>query len=233
MSAAQQYRENAAECVGWARTARTDKERATFLQMARTWIEAAERLESHPPPRHQRRSKKRNCHKVGRLSWRPRSVDACRPKSPPVGGSPHTALPVFQRQKCNGCTILFFAPLSKCTGVTYVSADRDSARFAIRRRCTRKPRGSQKRWLVDGAKLLDPKTLEVVGHLTDAGKINTPQDKSPAGNDDLCPVSQPNEQRAVEPTHTAGWDTPPENVELMPQYQDFRFQPPSRLGAVA
>jgi hypothetical protein len=45
-------------------------------------------------------------------------------------------------------------------------------------------RSGQKRWLVDGAKLLDPKTLEVVGHLTDAGKINTPQDKSPAGNDD-------------------------------------------------
>jgi hypothetical protein len=50
VSAAQQYRENAAECVGWARTARTDKERATFFQMARTWIEAAERLESHPSP---------------------------------------------------------------------------------------------------------------------------------------------------------------------------------------
>jgi midasin (ATPase involved in ribosome maturation) len=49
VSAAQQYRENAAECVGWARIARTDKERATFLQMARTWIEAAERLESHRP----------------------------------------------------------------------------------------------------------------------------------------------------------------------------------------
>ena len=45
-------------------------------------------------------------------------------------------------------------------------------------------RSGQKRWLVDEAKLLDPKTLEVVGHLTDAGKINTPQDKSPAGNDD-------------------------------------------------
>jgi hypothetical protein len=50
VSAAQEYRENAEECVGWARTARTDKERAIFLQMARTWIEAAERLESHPPP---------------------------------------------------------------------------------------------------------------------------------------------------------------------------------------
>jgi hypothetical protein len=50
VSAAQEYRENAKECIGWARTARTDKERAIFLQMARTWIEAAERLESHPPP---------------------------------------------------------------------------------------------------------------------------------------------------------------------------------------
>jgi hypothetical protein len=47
---AQEYHENAEECIGWARTARTDKERDTFLQMARTWIEAAERLESLPSP---------------------------------------------------------------------------------------------------------------------------------------------------------------------------------------
>jgi hypothetical protein len=29
----------------WARTAKTDREREIFLQMARTWIEAAQRLE--------------------------------------------------------------------------------------------------------------------------------------------------------------------------------------------
>jgi hypothetical protein len=29
---------------------------------------------------------------------------------------------------------------------------------------------------------------------------------------------KPNEQRAVEPTHTTAWGTPPKNVELMPQY---------------
>jgi hypothetical protein len=37
---AQEYRENAQECLGWARTARTEREREIFLQMARTWFEA-------------------------------------------------------------------------------------------------------------------------------------------------------------------------------------------------
>jgi hypothetical protein len=40
---AQEYRENAQECLGWARTARTEKEREIFFQMARTWLEVAER----------------------------------------------------------------------------------------------------------------------------------------------------------------------------------------------
>jgi len=29
------------------------------------------------------------------------------------------------------------------------------------------------------------------------------------------------------------WRALPQNIELMPQDQDFRFQPPSRLEAVA
>jgi hypothetical protein len=45
-------------------------------------------------------------------------------------------------------------------------------------------RSGQKRFVVDGAKLLHPATLEIVGYLTDAGKINTPNDNSPAGNSD-------------------------------------------------
>ena len=43
---AQEYRENAEECIGWARTARSDREREIFLQMARTWLGAAEQLEA-------------------------------------------------------------------------------------------------------------------------------------------------------------------------------------------
>jgi hypothetical protein len=45
MSSAKEFRDNAEECIGWARTARSDKERQIFLQMARTWIEAAEHVE--------------------------------------------------------------------------------------------------------------------------------------------------------------------------------------------
>ncbi len=40
-----EYRENAEECLGWARTARSDKERGIFLQMAQAWTEAATRRE--------------------------------------------------------------------------------------------------------------------------------------------------------------------------------------------
>jgi hypothetical protein len=50
VSSAHEYRENAEECIGWARTARADQEREIFLQIARTWIEAAERLEQSRPP---------------------------------------------------------------------------------------------------------------------------------------------------------------------------------------
>jgi hypothetical protein len=45
VSSPKELREYADECIGWARSARTDNERDIFLQMARTWIEAATRLE--------------------------------------------------------------------------------------------------------------------------------------------------------------------------------------------
>ena len=45
---------------------------------------------------------------------------------------------------------------------------------------------------------------------------------------------EPNEQGSVGPTQMqSAWGTLPEDIELMPQDQDFRFQPPSRLEAVA
>ncbi len=57
---ANEYREYAEECMGWAKTARSDKERVTFIEMAKTWLEAAvlaERADSPsangaPPPTH-------------------------------------------------------------------------------------------------------------------------------------------------------------------------------------
>jgi hypothetical protein len=45
MSSSKELREFADECSGWAKTARTDKERHIFLQMSRTWLWAAARLD--------------------------------------------------------------------------------------------------------------------------------------------------------------------------------------------
>ena len=41
MSPSYDYSEFAEECLVWARTAKSPKERAIFLQMAQTWLEAA------------------------------------------------------------------------------------------------------------------------------------------------------------------------------------------------
>ena len=41
MPGAADYRAFADECMGWAKTARTDRERRIFLQMVETWLEAA------------------------------------------------------------------------------------------------------------------------------------------------------------------------------------------------
>jgi hypothetical protein len=45
-SSPEEYRVYAEECFDWARTARTERERDIFLQMARTWLEAAVRASS-------------------------------------------------------------------------------------------------------------------------------------------------------------------------------------------
>jgi hypothetical protein len=45
---------------------------------------------------------------------------------------------------------------------------------------------------------------------------------------------EPNEQGSVNPTQIqSAWPALLQNIELMPQYQVFGFQPPSRLEAVA
>jgi hypothetical protein len=43
VSLAEKYRGYADECLGWARTAKTDREREIFVQMAQTWLAAAVR----------------------------------------------------------------------------------------------------------------------------------------------------------------------------------------------
>ena len=45
MSSASEYRHFMDECLRWAIDARSDEERTSFLQIAKTWHEAAMRLE--------------------------------------------------------------------------------------------------------------------------------------------------------------------------------------------
>jgi hypothetical protein len=37
----EEYRANAQECFDWARTAKSERERAIFIEMAQTWLVAA------------------------------------------------------------------------------------------------------------------------------------------------------------------------------------------------
>ena len=46
MPSAKEYRANADECMDWARTARSERERSIFIQMAQTWLHAAMLLET-------------------------------------------------------------------------------------------------------------------------------------------------------------------------------------------
>ncbi len=50
MSSAKEYREFADECLDWAGTAKSARERRIFLQMAEAWLGAAARLDvkNHP-----------------------------------------------------------------------------------------------------------------------------------------------------------------------------------------
>jgi hypothetical protein len=41
VTSASEYQKHADECFGWARTARSERERLIFIQMAETWLRAA------------------------------------------------------------------------------------------------------------------------------------------------------------------------------------------------
>jgi hypothetical protein len=45
MPSAREFRENADDCLVWARTVTSEHERAIFLDMARNWLEAASKAE--------------------------------------------------------------------------------------------------------------------------------------------------------------------------------------------
>jgi hypothetical protein len=55
---AAEYRQYADECLVWAKSAKADHERDIFLQMAKTWMEAAV-LAKHAKPASAFRSKSR------------------------------------------------------------------------------------------------------------------------------------------------------------------------------
>jgi hypothetical protein len=40
-----EFRQNAQDCLQWARDAKTDEERKAFVDMARTWMQAATKAE--------------------------------------------------------------------------------------------------------------------------------------------------------------------------------------------
>jgi hypothetical protein len=46
VASAREFRALADECMEWAKTAKSDRERAIFLQMAQTWLQAAMLRES-------------------------------------------------------------------------------------------------------------------------------------------------------------------------------------------
>ena len=50
MTAADEYRKFAEECLRWARDAKTDEERKAFLDMARAWTQAAPRMRGEAAP---------------------------------------------------------------------------------------------------------------------------------------------------------------------------------------
>jgi hypothetical protein len=45
-----QHREFADKCLGWAKIARSDQERMIFLQMAETWLQAADLADQRERP---------------------------------------------------------------------------------------------------------------------------------------------------------------------------------------
>jgi hypothetical protein len=50
VSSAEEYSAYANECLGWAKSARTEEERNAFLEMAKTWMNAALVAKERDPP---------------------------------------------------------------------------------------------------------------------------------------------------------------------------------------
>jgi hypothetical protein len=53
MSKADEFRQYAEEATGWARDSKDEKQRATLINLARAWVQAAASLERPPARRDQ------------------------------------------------------------------------------------------------------------------------------------------------------------------------------------
>ena len=84
-----EYREYAAECLEWAKTAKSDREREIFLQMANTWLQAASCAERRTAP-HESLNGAPLMGRTGGLSAT--MPLASRPQEAPRGGDPATRL---------------------------------------------------------------------------------------------------------------------------------------------
>ena len=60
MKTAVEYRAMADECFEWVREAQTDEVRASYLQLAQVWLDAASKLDGLPPTRTPPAPKQRN-----------------------------------------------------------------------------------------------------------------------------------------------------------------------------
>jgi hypothetical protein len=47
---AREYRQYADECLSWAKTTQSERDRRDFLRMAEAWLQAAALIEQAPPP---------------------------------------------------------------------------------------------------------------------------------------------------------------------------------------
>ena len=56
---AKRFREYVDECMGWTKTASSDKNRQNYLQMAETWLRAADHYETARPVRHRHEASER------------------------------------------------------------------------------------------------------------------------------------------------------------------------------
>jgi hypothetical protein len=76
MASAKEFRENADDCLVWAKTVTSDHERAIFLDMARNWLEAASRAEGRKIP---------TSYELNAWSKSPPAIGATRDKASSIG----------------------------------------------------------------------------------------------------------------------------------------------------